>query len=131
MQSFSIRHLIYEWLANALCIRTAYILHRSNFKNILQQFPYMYTKIETIEATKETATKQHDKIQAYLDATTVTIYTDGSGIDSKMGVAAYNIATSEASHQHLGSEIQSNVYAVELIAIHLAIKQLWNQCEYQ
>jgi hypothetical protein len=79
-----------------------------------------------IEATKEAAKKRHNEIQAHLDATTMTIYTDGSGIEGKIGAAAYNTATNEASHQHLGSEAQFNVYTAELTAVHLAIKQLWN-----
>ena len=49
MQSLSPRHPIQEWLTNALRTRTAHIPHRSNFENILQQFPYMCGKIETIE----------------------------------------------------------------------------------
>src|SRR5271169_5186578 len=31
-------------------------------------------------------------------------------VDGKIGAAAYNLATSEASHQHLGNETQFNVY---------------------
>ena len=148
MQSLSTRHPIHEWLANALRTRTACIPYRSNLENILQQFPYMCTRIETIEtyirppwwtptakirieATKEAAKKQHDEIQAHLDITTMTIYTDGSGIEDKIGAAAYNTVTNEASHQHLGSEAQFNVYIAELTAAHLAIKQLWNHCEYR
>ena len=84
-----------------------------------------------IEAIKEAAKKQHDKIQAYLDITTMTIYTHDSGIEDKIGAAVYNIATNEASHQHLGREAQFNVYTTELTAAHLAIKRLWNHCEYR
>jgi hypothetical protein len=68
-----------------------------------------------IEATKEAAKKQHDEIQAYPDTTTMTIYTDGSGIENKIGAAAYITATNEACHQNLGSEAQFNVYTAELI----------------
>ena len=64
------------------------------------------------------------------DATTVTIYTDGSGIENKIGAAAYNSSTNEVSHQYLGSEAQFNVYTAELTAIHLAVKQLWNHSEH-
>ena len=79
-----------------------------------------------IERTKENAKAQHDRTQMHLDATTVTIYTDDSGIESKIGAAAYNSAINEASHQHLRSETQFNVYAAKLTALHLAIKQLCN-----
>ena len=75
--------------------------------------------------------QQHDEIQAHQDATTMTIYTDGSGVEDKIGAAAYNSVTNEASHRHLGSEAQFNVYTAELTAVHLAIKQMWNHCEYR
>jgi hypothetical protein len=46
-----------------------------------------------VETTKDDAKDQHDKIQTHLDDTTVTIYTDGSGIESKIGAAPYNLTT--------------------------------------
>lgn len=58
-----------------------------------------------MEATTEAA----DEIQAHMDATTVTIYTDDSDIEDKIGAATYDIVTNEASHQHLESEAQFNV----------------------
>ena len=148
MQSLSARHPIHEWLANALRTRTACIPYKSNLENILQQFPHMCTRIETIEtyirppwwtptvririeATKEAAKKHHDETQAHLDATMMTFYTDGSGIEGRIGAAAYNAVTKEASHQHLGSEMQFNVYTAELTAVQLAIKQLRNHCEHR
>ena len=63
------------------------------------------------------------------DATTITIYTDGSGIESKIGAAMYNSSTNEVNHQYLGSETQFNVYTAELTVLNLAIKQLWNHSE--
>ena len=107
----------------------------------------MCTRIETIEiyirppwwtptakirvdTTKAIAKDQHDKTQVHSDAMTVTIYTDGSGIKGKIGAAAFNSATNESSHQHLGSETQFNVYTAELTALHLAVKQLWNHSHY-
>ena len=146
MQSLSTRHPIQEWLANALRTRTAVISHQSNLENILQQFPHMCGRIETIEThirppwwtptvkikietTKSNAKDQHDITQMHSDTTTVTIYTDGSGIENTIGAAAYNSATTSVSHQYLESETQFNVYTAELTAVHLAIKQLWNHCE--
>ena len=147
MQSLSVRHPIKECLTNALRMRTANITHRSNLENILQQFPYMSERIETIEpyirspwwtpttkirieTTKNDAKLLHDKIQMHLDAaTTVTIYTDGSGIENKIGAAAYNLSTNEVSHQYLGSEAQFNVYTAELTALRLAVEQLRNHGE--
>src|SRR5436190_21154671 len=146
MQSLSMKHPIQEWLTSALRTRTACIPYRSNLENILQQFPHMCARIETIEThirtpwwtptakikvdtTKEIAKDQHDKTQTYLETMTVTIYTDGSGIEGKIGAAAYNSVTNEASHQYLGSEMQFNVYTAELTALHLTVKQLRNHCE--
>jgi hypothetical protein len=67
-----------------------------------------------IEATKEAAKKQHDEIQAHLDTTTMTIYTDDSDIETKIGAAVYITTINEAGHQYLGNETQFNVYTAEL-----------------
>jgi hypothetical protein len=61
-----------------------------------------------IEATKEAAKKRHDEIQAHLDTTTMAIYTDGSGIESKLGAAVYSTMTNEADHQYLGMKRNSS-----------------------
>ena len=53
----------------------------------------------------------------------MTVYTDGSGINGKIGAAAWNATINEASHQHLGDEIQYNVYSAELSVIHIAFMQ--------
>jgi hypothetical protein len=49
------------------------------------------------------------------------IYTDGSGINEQVGVVAYNKQLDTTSYQHLGRQIQYNVYSAELIALDLAI----------
>ena len=54
----------------------------------------------------------------------MSIYTDGSGI--KIGVAAYNTTTDETKYQHLGDDLQYNLYAAELTAIHMDIMQ-WQE----
>jgi ribonuclease HI len=72
--------------------------------------------------TKDIAKNIHDKIQELPDATTVTIYADGSGIDKKIDAAAFNSTTGEVSHQHLGGETQFNVYTAEITALQLAIE---------
>ena len=47
----------------------------------------------------------------------------GSGIDGKIGAAAYNASSKEINHQHLGDETQYNVYVAELSALHMAVTQ--------
>ena len=74
-----------------------------------------------IETTKGNAKDQYVKIQLRSNVTTVTIYTDGSGIENKIGAAAYNAATNAVTHQHLGSETEFNMYMAELTALHLAV----------
>ena len=143
MQSLSRKHPIKEWLDRALRTRTAVFPHRSNLENALQQFPYMCETIESIEPflrppwwepktilkienTKENAKAAHDKDQECPNASVRTIYTDGSGIENKIGAAAYVLTTKETRHHHLGSQVQFNVYAAELSAIYIALKSLWN-----
>ena len=140
MQSLSLRHPIHKWLQNALRTRTANIPHRSNLETILQQFPFMTKELETIEpyirppwwssktkflaiTGKDAAKASHDELTANLTNDTLVVYTDGSGIDEKVGAAIYNHSTSEAVHQHLGAQAHYNVYAAELTAIHLAVTQ--------
>ncbi len=143
MQSLSAKHPVQEWLTNALRTRTAVITHRSNLENVLQQFPNMTESIETIEPyirspwwmlkaktgiekTKEIAKNVHDKIQELPNAKVATIYTDGSGIDKKIGAAAYALSSGETSLHHLGGESKFNVYTAEITAMQLALERLWN-----
>ena len=139
MQSLSSSNPIQEWLSNALRTRTVCISHRSNLENILQQFPHMCGNIETIEThirpswwtsaakirietTKDEVKVQYDIIQMHSDFTTATIYMNDSGIENNIETAIYNSVTNEVSHQHLGSEVEFNVYIMELTAMYLAIK---------
>ena len=141
MQSLSTNHPIQQWLLSALRVRTANISHRSNLENAFQQFPYMTEGIESIEPfirppwwtlraktrvdyTKDIAKDIDDKIQEVSDDTTVTIYTDGSGIDKKIGAAAFNQIGDEVSHHHLGGEMQFNVYTAEITTMQLALERL-------
>jgi ribonuclease HI len=143
MQTLSEKHPMKEWLSSALRTRTAAISYRSNLENALQQFPYMCETIESIEPfirppwweskaiiriekTKPIAKATHDELQARSNAAVQTIYTDGSGIENKIGAAAYIPATKEAIHHHLGSEVQFNVYAAELSAIYISLNGRWD-----
>lgn len=82
---------------------------------------WMPTAKIRIEATKDDAKDQHDETQIYSDATTVTIYTDGSGTESKIGIS--NLATNEVANTT--GAMQINLCTEELTALYLAVK-LWN-----
>ena len=101
----------------------------------MQQFPHTARKTEfikpfihppwwlpkaqiTIADTKDDAKAMHDKIlQNTHPGTTQFIYTDGSGIQEKIGVAIFEPAMNAATQQHLGSEIDFNVFAAEVSAL--------------
>ena len=143
MQSLSAKHPIQEWIAKALITRTSAVSHRLNLENVLQQFSHATETIETIEPfarppwwalnaktrieeIKEAAKSAHDEIQQRPDATVSTIYTDGSGIDKKIGAAAYAQTSGEVSLHHLGRESQFNVYTAEITGMQLALERLWD-----
>ena len=147
MQSLSAKHPIQKWLENALRTRTAAISHRSNLENILHQFPHMATRIESIEpyirppwweskvqikmsASKKEAKTTHDEMQKQASPTTMSIYTDGSGIEGKVGAAAYNSTTDRVTQQHLGSEAQYNVFTAEVAALVSAAEILQENKEH-
>jgi ribonuclease HI len=138
LQSLSARHPIQAWVEEACRTSTAAIKHRSTLGNIYNQFPFTTARIESIEPyvrapwwttqaviqvaeCKETAKTLHDN--RAIDNDTMIIYTDGSGIDERIGAAAFNMSTSQISHQHLGRQTQFNVYGAELTAINLGITQ--------
>ena len=58
------------------------------------------------------------------------IYTDGSGVKGRVNAAAVNLAANQISHQHLGSQIQYNVFAAELVDPDLAFTQ-WQSLIHQ
>ena len=140
MQSLSKDHPIQKWLGKARTSRTAGIRHISPLENILRQFADEVTRTEHIEPyirppwwtlkakihispDKKTAEAYHDKIAKETQRGRMHIYTDGSGIDEKIGAAAYNKTLNHTSHQHLGHQMKYNVYAAELTAIQLGISQ--------
>src|SRR4030095_1829913 len=73
-----------------------------------------------IEQDKPSAKANQDRIESKSSA--LAVYTDGSGIDNKVGAAA--ITTSQVAHQHLGSNMLFNVYAGELAAINVRCRVL-------
>ena len=73
-----------------------------------------------ISQDKQSAKAHHDRIQGINQYTLpLTIYTDGSGINNKIGAAACN--TKEILHQHLGPSEKFNVFTAEVSAIGLAM----------
>ena len=133
MQTLSEKHPLHEWLASAMRTRTAQNPHQTNLENILQQFPQMTENIETIEpyihppwwtpkveikinVTKDKAKDQYYEMQNK-KSMAATIYTDGSGIKSKIGAAIYDATKNETKHQHLGKDIQYNVYTMKLMTL--------------
>jgi ribonuclease HI len=137
MRSLSISHPMHERISNALRTRTANVKHRSILENALQQFPILTKNIETIEpfirppwwtpkaniqisTTKDEAKELHNSLHKRRGVK--EIYTDGSGIEGKVGAAAHfhQAETNQASLQHLGNDDQYNVFAAELVAMCLA-----------
>jgi sRNA-binding protein len=72
-----------------------------------------------IDITKDKAKDQYYEMQneKSMTATTISIYTDGSGIKNKIGAATYDATINETKHQHLGKDTQYHVYAAELVAL--------------
>ena len=52
------------------------------------------------------------------------IYTDGSGINGQIGVAAHNSTLNETRHQCLGEEKVFNVFAAERTAMNLTMEMI-------
>ena len=143
LQSLSARHPIQPWVEEACRTSTAVIKHRSTLGNIYNQFPFTTARIESIEPyirapwwttqaviqvaeSKKIAKARHDNCAT--DNDTMIIFTDGSGIDKGIGAAAFNMNTSQVSHQHLGRQTHFNVYRAELTAINLGITQWIDYC---
>ena len=95
------------------------------------------SKIQShIEGTKKDAKSYHDKVLPELqkDPNTICLYTDGSGIDKRIGAAVYCSTVQTTKQQHMGSETEYNVFAAELTAILLATEIVranpsHNRCE--
>jgi ribonuclease HI len=73
-----------------------------------------------IDATAERARARHDKEHAKEDS--LSIYTDGSGIEGEIGSAALCPLTQQLRSAHMGPDTASTVYAAELQGINLALQ---------
>ena len=73
-----------------------------------------------IDATAEEARARHDKEHVKEDS--LSIYTDGSGIEGEIGSAALCPLTQQVRSVHMGPDTASTVYAAELQGISLALQ---------
>jgi ribonuclease HI len=73
-----------------------------------------------IDATAKKAQARHDKEHAKEDS--LSIYTDGSGIDGQIGSGAVCPLTQQVRSVHMGPDTASTVYAAELQGISLALQ---------
>jgi ribonuclease HI len=80
---------------------------------------------------KDKAANLHDRLQRQASKRNdiMTIYTDESGMDGKIGAAAHNATIKRTTCQYLGDEQRYNVYAAELTAVHIGITQ-WEESTY-
>ncbi|KAJ5227661.1 hypothetical protein N7489_008369 [Penicillium chrysogenum] len=85
------------------------------------QAPWRAPPEVTIE-DRETAMNHHNKILLKnSEQRPLILYTDGSGIDGKIGAAAIVNPEKEYAHSQMGDEETSTVYAAELRAIEMAL----------
>jgi hypothetical protein len=73
-----------------------------------------------VDATAEKARARHDREHAKADS--LSIYTDGSGIEGEIGSAALCPLTQQVRSVHMGPDTESTVYAAELQGISLALQ---------
>ncbi|KAJ5313174.1 uncharacterized protein N7443_000058 [Penicillium atrosanguineum] len=77
---------------------------------------------EVIIEDREVAVKRHDQILAIgWRERPVILYTDGSGIEGRIGAAAIVDLEDQHAHSQMGDENTSTVYAAELRAIEMAL----------
>ena len=139
MQTLSPQHPIHTWFNKARQNAQGKKIHCSNIENLIRRFPeYTLHPLETIDpyvrppwwtlkatihidGSKEEAKGFHLTTTAIKNAKTLYIYTDGSGIEGKIGAAMFKATTQQTNLRYLGSERDSLVFAAELEAIQMAI----------
>ncbi|KAJ5660660.1 reverse transcriptase [Penicillium longicatenatum] len=72
---------------------------------------------------RDEAVKKHAEISSQGQGKLI-IYTDGSGIEGKIGAAAVVEATREHRHCQMGTEQDSTVYSAELRAVEMALEMV-------
>jgi ribonuclease HI len=73
-----------------------------------------------IEDSTEKAQKEHQRQEQH-ETDAIHIYTDGSGINGRIGAAAVCTTTQETTSAYMGEDTTSTVYASELQGIILAL----------
>ena len=141
LQATSFDHPIQQWINRALH-NGGGLSHESNLENLINHFPeyfdLMIERIQSyvrspwwtlraainIELNKDSAELSHNVTLAQAtQQNSLVIYTDGSGINGRIGAATYSPTNNEISRKHLGTEAQFNVYGAELKAINSATEQ--------
>jgi len=80
----------------------------------------------TIAESRDEAKKNHERITA-ATGQRITIYTDGSGINGKVGAAAVSSDGATARSAYLGRGTEYTVYAAELLGILMALSMVEGQ----
>ncbi|GFF96867.1 hypothetical protein IFM47457_11104 [Aspergillus lentulus] len=100
-------------------------LGQADFRNLecIQPYitaPYWTPPDVTIDASAEQAITEHDVILGQSQPA-VAVYTDGSGINGKIGAAAVCPQYLETRAAYMGEQSEDTVYAAELQGIFLAL----------
>jgi tubulin alpha len=132
------QHPLHQWIQRARNPKWQMLPFPTNLVNIAKHFPECMHDLETIvpyirppwwslkasihiDANKETAEAHHLRTTSQLNDTTAHIYTDGSGINERIGAAMYCHTDQHVEQRYLGTSSESTVYAGELEAIHMAV----------
>lgn len=85
---------------------------------------------EVIIEDREAAVNHHDQILIRASSERpLIIYTDGSGIEGKVGAAAVIDLEDHVAHSQMGDDNTSTVYAAELRAIEMALESVLSSTE--
>lgn len=82
--------------------------------------PWFHPVRTTIRDSPELAIREHNDIIKGQGNTHLVVYTDGSGIDGRIGAAAWCSTMDWQKSAYLGTENQSNVFAAEVTGLVLA-----------
>src|SRR5438045_1735387 len=147
IQTYPEKHPLRKWVRRALLNVVKLdgdIPHASNLEQLALTFPeHYFINLEQIEpyirppwwnapiqihidSTKKEAAKNHQQMleKALTEPDTICIYTDGSGINGKIGAAAYSPTVEQTRCKHMGDDTMHNVFAAEVEAIEMASEMI-------